>query len=375
MVNANADAIGIIFPNTYDTLVPELVRKRPMASVPFAGRYRMIDFCLSGMVNAGVESVRVLVQNNYLSLMDHLGNGREWDLARKRGGLFVAPPNVSQNSGVWRGRIDALADSFPFIEEKKESHVIISDCNIASALDYTSLIDTHSKNDADITIVYEKSAIPNELKEDNQTFDIDADGKITKIYFNDYRKGQRNISMNVIIFKRDVLVKMIKNAMMCNFTDFEREIIAPAIKTHKVMAYEYKGYHARIYNLKSYFEENMRLLNIDNLNELFCETRPVYTKVRDEAPVRYAIDSKLKNCTVADGCYIEGEAENCILFRGVKIGKGASVRNCILMQGTVIEENVNLSNTVTDKNVIITAGKVLHGDDNYPVFIEKNTIV
>ncbi len=375
MINANADAIGIIFPNTYDTLVPELVRKRPMASVPFAGRYRMIDFCLSGMVNAGVASVSVLVQDNFLSLMDHLGNGREWDLARKRGGLFIVPPSANEANSYNRGRIGSLANILPFLEDKKEKHVIISDCNIASALNYTDLIDAHTKNKADLTIVYEKSEIPNELKEDNQTLVINDDGQITQICFNEYRGGEHNVSMNVMVMDRETLILMIKNALTQNYTNFEREVIAPLLNKMNARGYEYTGYHARIYNLKSYFDENMRLLNSDNLNELFGKEHTVYTKVRDEAPVRYTMDSKANNCTVADGCLIEGEAENCILFRGVKISRGASVRNCVLMQGTIIEEDVNLTNTVTDKNVKITRGKVLHGNDNYPVFIEKNTVV
>ncbi len=375
MVNANVDAIGIIFPNTYDTLVPELVRKRPMASVPFAGRYRMIDFTLSGMVNAGVSSVSVLVQNNFLSLMDHLGNGREWDLARKRGGLMIVPPSANSLSGVHSGRIGALAKILPYLEDKKEKYVIISDCNIASAIDFAKLVKTHAKSGADITMVYEKSVIAHELKEDNQSFDLDEDGKVTQIRFNDYRDGEQNLSMNVMVMAKDALDMMIKNAMVHNYSDFERQVIAPSLNILNVQGYEYTGYHARIYNLKSYYDENMRLIDSQNLNELFLQNRPVHTKVRDEAPVLYAMDSEVKHCIVADGCVIEGEVENCVLFRGVKISKGASVKNCVLMQGTIIEENVNLANTVTDKNVVITEGKVLYGDENYPVFIEKNTVV
>ncbi len=375
MLNVTANSLGIVFANTYDSLVPDLVQKRTMASVPFAGRYRMIDFSLSGMVNAGIENVAVLVKSNYFSLMDHLGNGREWDLARKRGGLTIVPPFSRFTSKVYHGRIEAIADILGYLESQKEKHVIISDCNIASNIDYADLIKTHTKTNADVTIVYEKTAIPENLKQHNQTFKINGEGRITEILFNDYKNGEQNVSMNVIIMGREELIMMVRNAMVRNLKSFERDLIAPALSLLNVQGYEYTGYCARIHNMQSYFEENMKLINPDNICKLFPEERPVYTKVRDEAPVRFAIDSKATNCVIADGCLIEGTVENCVLFRGVTISKGAVVKNCVLMQGTQVAENTELSYVVTDKNVQITEGKKLCGDENFPVFVEKNKIV
>ncbi len=375
MLNVNANSIGIIFANTYDSLVPDLVQKRTMASVPFGGRYRMIDFSLSGMVNAGIENVAVLVKSNYFSLMDHLGNGREWDLARKRGGLTIIPPFSRFTSKVYHGRIEAISDILGYLESQKEKYVIISDCNMACSIDYAHLIKTHTKTNADVTIVYEKTEIPENLKQANQTFKINSDGRITEIRFNDYKSGEQNVSMNVIIMGREELIMMVRNAMVRNLKSFERDLIAPALSLLKVQGYEYNGYCARIHNMQSYFEENMKLINPENISKLFPEERPVYTKVRDEAPVRFPIDSKAKNCVIADGCLIEGTVENCVLFRGVTISKGAVVKNCVLMQGTQVAKDVELSYVVTDKNVSITEGKKLCGDENFPVFVEKNKIV
>ncbi len=375
MLNVSANALGIIFANTYDSLVPDLVQKRTMASVPFAGRYRMIDFSLSGMVNAGIETVAVLVKNNYFSLMDHLGNGREWDLARKRGGLTIVPPFSRFTSKVYHGRIEAINDILGYLEGQKDKYVIISDCNITSNIDFSDLLSTHTTSGADVTIVYDKTVIDENLKKDNQTFKIDENGRITEIRFNDYKSGEQNVSMNVIVMGREELIMMVRNAMVRNLTSFERDLIAPALSLLKVQGYEYSGYKARINSMDSYFEENMKLLSPENLTKLFPEERPVYTKVRDEAPVRFTMDSNAKNCIIADGCLIEGTVENSVLFRGVTVSKGAVVKNCVLMQGTDVEKDAKLSYVVTDKNVKITEGKMLCGDEKFPVFVDKNKIV
>ena len=373
MVNINT--LGVIFPNTYDELVPDLVRRRTMASIPFAGRYRMIDFSLSAMVNAGITNVTLLAKKNYYSLMDHLGNGREWDLSRKRGGLNIVPPFALANSKVYHGRVEALCSILGYLEAQKEKYVILSDCNIASGLDFADLINRHVASGADVTMVYERAEIPEPIKTENYTFSINEEGRITELRTNDYRQGVQNLFMNVIVMGREELIAMLKDARVHNLVYFERDIIAPSLKILNTRGYEYAGYRARIYDMRSYFNENMRLLDHSNVEKLFPESRPVYTKVRDEAPVRYAMDCKVHNCMVADGCIIEGEVENCVLFRGVKISKGAKVKNCVLMQGTVVEPDAEVEYIVTDKNVVITHNRHLAGNENFPVYVEKGAIV
>ena len=331
MVNINA--LGLIFPNTYDELVPQLVKHRTMASVPFGGRYRMIDFTLSGMVNAGIENVTVIAKKNYHSLMDHLGSGREWDLVRKRGGLNIVPPYAQSQSKVYHGRVEALYSIVNFLAEQKEKYVVISDCNVASDLNFAHLIDAHVKSGANVTMVYERAEIAKPITTDNYTFTMDDAGRVTEIRWNDYRMGVQNLSMGVIVMDREELIAMVKDAAVQNRMYLERDILGPSLKILHVQGYEYSGYRARIYDIKSYFDENMRLLCPENVAQLFPTERPVYTKVRDEAPVRYAMDCQVHRCIVADGCIIEGEVENCVLFRGVKVSKGAKVKNCVLMQG------------------------------------------
>ena len=285
MVNINA--LGIIFPNTYDELVPQLVKHRTMASVPFGGRYRMIDFTLSGMVNAGIENVTVIAKKNYHSLMDHLGSGREWDLVRKRGGLNIVPPYAQSQSKVYHGRVEALYSIVNFLAEQKEKYVVISDCNVASDLNFAHLIDAHVKSGANVTMVYERAEIAKPITTDNYTFTMDDAGRVTEIRWNDYRMGVQNLSMGVIVMDREELIAMVKDAAVQNRMYLERDILGPSLKILHVQGYEYSGYRARIYDIKSYFDENMRLLCPENVAQLFPTERPVYTKVRDEAPVRY----------------------------------------------------------------------------------------
>ena len=379
MVNSNANALGIIFPNSYDGLVPELVGERLMASIPFGGRYRMVDFVLSSMVNCGIDNISVLVRNNYHSLMDHLGAGREWDLTRKNGGLNIYPPYSEKNVKVYSGRVDALASVMDMLKDQKEKYVVMTDTNVAVNFDFKALMKAHAESGADVTMVYTKQEIPAGLLKVNDAtnlyFTLKMDGdRVNKIYINSKEEGVQNLSMNIYILERELLIDLINTAYVRGYKYFERDILAAKVDKLNIQGYEFTGYNARISDMKSYFEENMKLLKGENLDGLFSGN-PIYTKVRDDNPTRYIVGSKAKNVLVADGCVIEGEVENCVLFRGVKVAKGAKVKNCVLMQDTIVGEGANLEYVITDKNVTISAGKELRGTDSFQVFVDKGKTV
>ena len=375
MVSSNANALGVIFANSYDNLVPELVAERTMASIPFAGRYRMIDFTLSNMANSGVDNVSIIVRKNYHSLMDHLGSGREWDLTRKRGGLNIIPPFAERSIKLYSGRVDALASVLSWLSAQKERYVILSDSNIAMNFNFNKLLEAHIESGADVTMVYNRSEIPDGARNDNYTIRIDANGRVTELLSNDYRPGMQNLSMNLYIIERESLIQLVRDAAVRGLVYFERDILARNLSLLNVKAFEYTGYAARIADMKSYFDENMRLLQSGNVDKLFDPANPIYTKIRDDNPTRYLEGSKVKNCLVADGCVIEGTVENSVLFRGCTVKKGAVVRNSVLMQDTIVEENCSVEYVVTDKNVHITTGKQLCGTDSFPVFVAKNHTV
>lgn len=370
----DAKACGVIFPNLHDEVLPELVGHRTMASLPFAGRYRMIDFCLSGMTNAGMTNISVIAAKNYQSLMDHIGAGREWDLSRKRGGLVIFPPFGREGGGNYNGRIESLSSVLTHLEGLPEELAVLSDCDIAFNMDYRELLAAHQASGADITVVYESCAVPEALR-DNAAFTFDEEGFAKSIRVGEYKKGPRNLSMNVFVMGRQFLIDMVRENMVRGNTHLIKHYMAPNLRSLKVYGYQFTGYRARIYNMQSYFQESLRLLSAQSLQGLFPQERPVSTKVRDEAPVRYAIGAKCVGSLVADGCIVEGEVDNCVLFRGVRIGKGAKLKNCVIMQGSQIDEGVELENVITDKNVRVCPGQCLRGAASFPVFIAKGCTV
>ena len=377
MVNSNANALGILFPNSYDFLVPDLVGERLMASIPFASRYRLVDFILSSMVNCGIDNISVIVRKNYHSLMDHLGSGREWDLTRKNGGLNLVPPFAEKTVKIYNGRVEALASILDFLKEQKERYVVMADTNLAVNFDFKALINAHMESGADVTIAYQESELPKSFMEAQNigtsfyyTLGIE-DGHVTKMKINACDAGIQNFSMNIYIMDRELLIDQINTAFVRGYVYFERDILAPQLNRLDVRAYRYDGYVARISSMKSYFDENMKMLDDANVSALFSGRNPIYTKIRDDHPARYINGSKAANIMAADGCVVEGEVENSILFRGVRIGKGAKVKNCVLMQDTVVEAGAEMEYVVTDKNVTIPAGKRLKGVDTFPVYVAK----
>jgi len=379
MLNSKTSALGIIFPNSYDATVPELANVRLMASIPFASRYRMIDFVLSGMSNSGIDNISLLVNKNYHSLMDHLGSGREWDLVRKNGGLTLFPPNAEKTSLHYTGRISALEGIIDFLRSQKEEYVVMADANIAVNFDFAAMVDAHVASGADVTIAYNETELPDGYKklsgEDSfyYTFNLDGD-RITEIFVNRNREGKQNLSMSIFVLKRELLIEIVDAAFVRGLRYFERDVLMNAFSYLKMNGYKYEGYVARITSLKSYFDENMKLLDDANLNALF-DAAPVYTKIRDDNPTRYIAGAKAENIMAADGCVIEGEVENSILFRGVKIEKGAKVKNCILMQDTVVKAGADIEYIITDKNAVVSELKTMRGTDTYPIYVTKHATV
>lgn len=375
MLNANKKAMGIIFPNSFDALMGGMVDLRLMASLPFASRYRLIDFVLSSMSNCDIDNIVIVPNRNYHSLMDHIGTGREWDLARKNGGVTIFPPFAESGAKLSSGRVGSIANILRLLKEQTEKYVVMSDSNIAANIDFQAMIAAHIKSEADVTIAYNEQALPESfLKSDdaNKDFYYSLDienGRVKDIHVNP-TEGVHQLSMNIFIIERELLIKLVSDAFSHGLTHFTKEVLWSKKEELNIQAYQYTGYVARICGINSYFDENMKLLEEENLDALFNGT-PIYTKIRDDNPTRYISGSSVKNSMAADGCIIEGEVENSVLFRGVKVAKGAKVKNCILMQDTVIEAGADIEYLITDKLVTVSAGKEMKGTDSYPVYIVK----
>lgn len=369
------NVLGLIFSNMHDSTIEDLTKNRTMGSVLFGGRYRLIDFPLSNMVNSGISEVGVITKSNYQSLLDHLGSGREWELSRKKGGLHILPPFGNNASGMYRGRVDALSGIMGFITHSNAEYVLMSDCDVVANIDYKPILKAHLDKNADITVVCHKGVYTMEQTRFSTVFAVNEDGRVYDVLTNPQISGLCNISLNMFMIKKDLLIQLVQQAISrCQFS-FEHDIIQSKVNVLNICAYQYEGYLSRIDSIFTYFNENMRLLDTENRNQLFSEFKPIYTKVSDNAPCKYGLGSHVKNSLVADGCVIEGYVENCVLFRGVKVGKGARVKNSIIMQGTVIGEKSDINYIITDKQVVISDNRTLSGSQVYPLFVGKGATV
>lgn len=369
------NVLGLVFANMHDTTLGDMTKNRTMGSVMFGGRYRLIDFPLSNMVNSGISEVGVITKSNYQSLLDHLGSAREWDLARKKGGLYILPPFGNVESTLYRGRIEALYGAMSFIKHSRAKYVILSDCDVVTNIDYKPIVAAHIESGADITAVAHTGVYSSDDIKTSTVFNVDADKNVTSVLINPDISGTCTTSLNVFVMSMDFLIETVNDAMAIGNVSFERNILQEKCRELKIKIYEYDNYFSKLNSPESYFKSNMALLEPENARKLFVPKRSIYTKVSDNAPVKYDLDSKVSNSLIADGCIIEGEVENSVLFRGVKVGKGAKVKNCILMQGTVVGDNAELNYLITDKNVSICENHILTSSPQYPMYVGKGASV
>ena len=375
-------AAGLIFSNIHDQSITELTNFRTIASVPFGCRYRLIDFALSNMVNSNITKVGIITHNNYQSLLDHVGTGKDWDLSRRSGGIKILPPFITSYTGpaankLYTTRLEALMGVTNFIQRCKEDHIVLSDCDAVCNINIGDVLAQHEKNDADITIVSTKKSF------DEQAFnssiicvESDDNGRLTGVSKFKPTGGVVEVSTNLMVIKRKYLLNILNEAAARDYDSFYLDIIAKKLSRDRYFVYQYNGYYNIIGSLEGYFACNMELLNPETRREVFeVPNFPVYTKVRNSAPTKYTESAKVKNSYIADGCVIDGTVENSIIFRGVKVGKGAVIRNSIILQDTYVGSDVSLNCVITDKNVVIGDGRVLSGHQTMPFFIGKGVRV
>ena len=375
-------AAGLIFSNIHDQSIRELTQIRTMASVPFGCRYRLIDFALSNMVNSDITKVGIITHNNYQSLFDHIGNGKDWDLARRSGGIKILPPFISSSSSpmhdkLYSTRLEALMGVMGFIKHCNEDHLVLSDCDVICNIDLSDVLKYHDENRADITIVSTDYRFGDVAYHSNIVkLESDGEGRLLSLSKEKPTDGVQTISSNIMVVRRSYLLTMLAEAAAKGQKDFYLDAMLPNIGKDRFFVYRYEGYYAAIASLEGYFAANMELLSREKSKQLFqLPGFPIYTKVRNSAPTKYSADAVVKNSYIADGCTIEGTVENSLLFRGVRVAKGVTIRNCIILQDTYIGADVSLNCVITDKNVIIKEGRVLSGHETMPFFISKGMTV
>lgn len=375
------NAVGIIFSSINEKSVYELTKQRTMASVPFGCRYRLIDFALSNMVNSGINHVGLVTHYNYQSLMDHIGSGKDWDLARRHGGIKILPPYITAfanaNNYLYSTRLEALISIRDFISDCKEDVVVLSDCDTVCNLDLQAMLDRHAETGADITLGVKSSYVSQNNTRTVTIVRSDENGRVTEVAdYDNLQNGFADVYVRIMVIGRKHLEEIIADAIAHGYTSFTKDILVRNCKNHNISTYKFDGYFATIRSINDYYRCSMDLLDPEIRNSLFGErTRPVFTKVRNSAPTSYINGAIVRNSLIADGCVIQGTVENSILFRGVKVGKNTHIKNSIVMQDTLTGENVYLNCVITDKNVVIRDGRVLSGHETRPFFIDKGSNV
>lgn len=348
---------------------------RPIASTPIGGRYRVIDFALSNMVNSGITNIGIFAKEKYRSLTDHIDSGKDWDLSRKKGGLSIFSPENTESQNIYpyrKGDIYNILCNIDYIKKSEEEYILVSPSYMVCNMDYTEALKYHKKSNNYITMIYKNVDNANNDFKGNLTLNLDEDSKVINMGSNIGAFNNANIYMEMYIMKRTDFIDAIYNLTNTGDYQYLEDFLIEAVKYKQVGAYKYDGYLKCIKSIQSYFEISKELLDINIARELLYSERKILTKEKNESPTIYTEDANVENSFIASGCVIEGNVKNSIIFRKVHIKKGTNIENCIIMQNSLIGEECNLENVIFDKNINLAKGKELRGDENYPIVVEKN---
>ena len=362
------NCIGIINLDEDESRISELVRNRPLASIPIAARYRVIDFVLSNMTNSGIECIGIFAKNRSRSLMDHLSNGRPWDLHRKKDGLKVF------NFGYEDPAVDDVhnfSDNIEFVKYSRKKYVLISPSYMICNIDYHDAFNQHIQNGNDITIIYKNITNGDRDFYGCEVLDINRNGQVVDVKQNRGTKSDINISMEMYIMNAELFINIVSDSIKSGMYRKIKQYIYGNLNSYKVGVYEFKGYLSCVNSISSYYNTNMDLLKKKINNELFLDNRTIYTKIKDEAPTKYSEKSMVSNSIIANGCLIEGTVKNCVLSRQVHVFKDSIIENCVLMQNVIIKEGAKLINIIADKGAKVEEEDIYEGTEIWPIVMKK----
>lgn len=350
---------------------------RTLSAARFAGRYRLVDFMLSNMVNSKIFTIGMILNGHYQSLIGHIGMGKDWDLARKTGGVTFFPPYLADERRTVNNELDSpLQRAAEFLAEASSEYIILTDSSIVYNMDYRKAVEAHRNNSAHITALYTKKRITPGERENTVVFGISDEGYVNSVGFAPPDSDITNVSLGAYIMHKRHFIQLTAGEKNCGMLRFSRVLLAGALERLNVMAYEFKGYSAHICSVETFFHYNLDILDIDNRNSLFdFEGRQIFTNRRDSLPTKYGKEADIKNSLIADGCRIDGTVINSTICRNVRVGKGAIIKNCVLQDGTVVDNNASLDCIITDSSVVISENRSMRGYSTYPVYIERGRVI
>ena len=368
--------VGLCLSDLHPHLYGDGSTSRTAAAVHFGGHYRLIDFTLSNMDNSGIHNVAMVLGSQYQSLINHIGAGRAWDLARSSGGITFFPPYPAGERPFHDIRDEPLQRALVYVERARSNHVLVTDCSSAYNLDFRLPLQQHEASGADVTALYVRQQPLDIDRPHTVAYQLGEEGAITGISANPTIGEEQNISMGAFIVRKDALLRLLANEGSCDVIRFSCSVLAGALKALKVRSWLYEGYYARVSSLETFFHYNMDMLDPRKREPLFNSGgRRINTGVRNSLPTKYGSEAKVRNSIVSNGCLIEGTVENCVIFRDVQVKPGAVVRNSILQRNTLVGSGAELNWIVTDHDVIISAERNLLGHRNHPVYIGIGKVV
>ena len=367
------NAMGIIFAN--DDVTNELTNKRTMASLPFGGRYRQVDFQLANLTAGGIRHLGIVSRSNYQSLMNHIGSGEEWGLEMCEGGLEFLTPGALGTDDRYRGKLENLHAIIGFLADSEEDYVVLSDSSILTNLDVAGLVASHVASGKDITIVA-KPGVANGAKVLDLALKT-ADGVVSDIVVNYAADADYLASMDIFVVGRKWLIEKVEALVARDKFHMDRDLVLGQWNAGNltINVYEYTGVALYNESVEQYFANSLSLLEKDVAFGIFHGHHNVYTKVRDRVPTYYGAESEISNCLVADGCMINGEVENSVLFRQVTIGEDAEVKNCVIMNDSVVGAGAELKYVILDKDVTVKPGTKICGTPEKPFVVKRGKTV
>lgn len=369
------NVMGIIFAN--DATLGALTDNRTMASLPFGGRYRQVDFALSNLACAGVRHVGIITRHHYQSLINHVGSGEEWGLDLEEGGLEYLTPYASSSTDTYRGKLESLHTAMTFLRSGPEDELVVMiDSAILCNIDLSKVIDDHIKSGKDITVVT-KAGIANGSKQLDLALKLNDKNEIADVAV-DYQAPEGYLaSMDIFVLSKKWLMTQLREHIAHNLYHMDRDLVLGLWQKKAVSINVHPFEGAALFNesVEEYFTNSLCLADKAIRSDLFSGNHPVYTKVRDRVPTYYGDNCHIDNSIAADGCMLEGNAKNCVFFRQVSLAADAEVENCVIMNDTVIGEGAMLKNVILDKDVTVRPGAKLIGTPTTPIIIKRGDIV
>lgn len=370
------EAMGIIFSNIYDSNMGDLTGHRTSAAIPFAGRYRQVDFALSNMSNAYIKHIAIITKYNYESLMNHIGSCAEWDMVLEDTGVVLLPPYATGHTGVYRGKLEAMYTALPVLEKAKQEYVVLTDTSVMAAVDYRKAIRHHVESGCDLTVICKDGACNGE-REQALALLLDETGKAEKMAADYAAPANYTAGMGIYIISRKLLIDVIRSTAPHGKYHLERDFILAEFNkgTLSVNVWKHEGVALFNESTREYYENSMALLDANVRRSLFHSGIPIYTKPRNEVPTFYSETAKVTECIVADGCRLSGVCDHSVIFREVTLEKDSTVQNCVVMQGSKVGEGACLQHVILDKDVTVRPYTRLIGSPTHPLYIKKGATV